>query len=170
MQIEIISIRLVSTGYVEKNIILIDEFKSSFKKVLPYTLLTLISTLLVFMGMTFFIIPGIAANLYFNLVKVDFSVSNGKLKDSVFAAFKMLKDGIFIKTLKIYLVPAVLQFLVALITNVEINPATIEQDLLKIYPYLVIALIILYPVTVCLKTAIYYNIIKERMTLLEPAN
>lgn len=162
MLVEVVSTGLVITGYIEREFFIWPEIKSGLRKVLPYTLITFLGTVGTFLGLSMFVIPGVIATLYFNIIKIDYLTSGSKLQVSFQNSIKMLKDGIFLKVLMIYILPTLLQFLLAMVINPFINPSTLEEDIYRLYPYMTIALIIIYPVSICFRTSIYFNIIKQR--------
>ncbi|QEN03825.1 hypothetical protein EW093_03620 [Thiospirochaeta perfilievii] len=161
--VEVVSTGLISTGYVDREFIIWEEIQSSIPKVVVYSFITFIGAGLIFLGLSIFIIPGILAMVYLNLLKVEYVVGNKSLKESIIATTNSLKDGYLIKILKIYIFPIILQFLLALIISPYINPLTMESDIYAIYPYLTVALIIIFPISICFRVSIYYNCIKERL-------
>lgn len=162
MLVEVVSTGLVSTGYVEREFIIWNEVKNSMPKIIQYTLITFMGAVLTFFGLSFFIIPGVIITIYFNLIKVDYVVSKTTVQLSFKNMLTNLKKGYLLKILKIYLLPIGLQFLLAIIINPYFNPQTLEQDIFTFYPYITAALIIIFPFSICFRTSIYYNIIKDR--------
>lgn len=167
---EIIATNLASTGYEEREVILVDQLWFSLKKVVPYIFLTTISTVVAIFGYSLLFLPGIITTLFFNVVKVDYVVGGRSFKDSILHSYKMFSGKILYKVIKIYLIPTLLQLLLSYILTPYLNLEMLEEQILQIYPYLVLAVILLFPLTVVFKTAIYYNIIKEGYKDLQPTN
>ncbi|MGL1894366.1 MAG: hypothetical protein OCD02_22230 [Spirochaetaceae bacterium] len=165
MLVEMISTILASTGYVEKQFLIIDEIKSNILRAIPYLFITLLAVLIAFLGVSILVIPGIIATIVFSIIKVDYSISGRKINESFKEVIKMLKFGSFIKVLKIYLLPIGLQFILGLLLNPLLKPllssATLEQDILNIYPYITVALVLIFPVAICFRTAVYFNMVKQ---------
>lgn len=162
MLVEIVSTRLVSTGYIEKEFLIVEELKAGLKLILPYTFITFITVLASFFGLSLFILPGLIAGIFFNILKVDYIIHGGKIRERFVSSVKLLNNGSFIKIVKIYILPTLLQFALAFIISPYLHPETLEQDIYKIYPYMTVGLIIIFPVSICFRTAIYFNNVKER--------
>ncbi len=162
MLVEVVSTGLASTSYVDREFIIWDEIKKSLPRIIQYTFITFLGAALTFFGLSLFVIPGVIITIFFNLLKVDYVVSGTKVKVSFQNVLKMLKEGYFIKIFKIYLLPTALQFLLAIAINPFFDPLTLEEDIYTIYPYMTIALIIIFPISICFRTSVYFNLIKDR--------
>ena len=113
-------------------------------------------------GLSFFVIPGVIVTIFFNILKVDFIINNGTIRARFKSSLELLKGDSFLKILKIYILPLVIQLIAAFVLSSFMKPETLEQDLERIYPYMSFALIIIFPMAICFRTAIYYNNIKQR--------
>ena len=167
MMVEIVCTQLVSTSYVEKDFILKDEFQRSIKKVIQYLFITLFSGLLTFIGLSMFVIPGIVVTIFSNILKVNYIVNNRTLSKTIINNVKFFKRGIIKDVLIIYSLPLLLNFLFALLINVFLDPNIItdplafNNEILVLYPYMIAGLIIFFPISICFRCALYYNILKE---------
>lgn len=162
MLVEIVAIGLTSTSYVDREFIIWEEIKKSFPRIIQYTLITFTGAVLTFLGLSLFIIPGVLLTIFFNLFKVDYVISGTKVAFSFQNVLKMMKQGYFIKVFKIYLLPTALQFLLAIVVNPFFDPLTLEEDIYTLYPYITIALILIFPISICFRTSVYFNLLKDR--------
>jgi hypothetical protein len=168
MLVEIVSTKLAATGYVDNEFIIADEMKKGVRFVVPYFLITMLAAFASFIGLSLLVFPGVIALIFFNLYKVEYIIQGGKLKDSFLSTLKLLNDGSFIKIIKIYVLPILLQFAMALLLNIFLRPESLEEDIFRLYPYMTAGIIIVFPISICFRTAIYFNNIKYRQ--LKPSN
>lgn len=162
MVVEIVSTKLASAGYIEFEFNMANELKNSLRLVLPYTLITLLAMFATFVGLSFFIIPGIAITIFFNILKIDFIINGGLIRDRFKSSLTLLNGSSFLKIAKIYILPLIIQLAIAFIITPYVNPDTLEAEIERIYPYMSAGLIIIFPVTICFRTSIYFNNIKQR--------
>lgn len=162
MLVEIVSTILVSSGYVDIDFNITEQLNSGLKIVLPYTLITLLAIGSTFLGLSFFILPGIIVTIFFNILKVDFIINKGTIRDRFKSSIELLKEGSFFKIVKIYMLPMLLQLLMAFVISPFMKPETLEQDIERIYPYMSLGIIVVFPISICFRTAIYYNNIKNK--------
>lgn len=169
LTVEIVSISMVSTGYIDREFNIWNDIKRSIPRLLNYTLITATGVFAVFLGLNLFIIPGIVATLFFNLIKVDYCVNDGiKLFSSVKSVIESLKNGYIFKVLRIYTLPSALQFLIGFAITPFFHLETLEQDIFRLYTWFTLALILVFPVSVCFRVSVFYNLLKERT--LNPPN
>lgn len=159
--VEIVSKKLASTSYLYFDFIFILEIKKSIKKLLPFILISLVGLIITFIGFSVFVLPGIFAVLFFNILKVHFIVNDKLIKDSILDVINLLKKGNFFKTLQIYMIPLTLQVLLSVLSNSIINIETLEEDLIRMFPYLIGLLILVFPISMCFNTSLYFNLVKE---------
>lgn len=162
MLVEIVSTKLVCTSYVDIEFVISKQLKNSLPTVLPYTIITFMALFVTFFGFSIFIIPGILGSIFFNMLKVDFIINNGTIRERIKSTVELFKGGSFSKIIKIYILPIVLQFALGFLISSFLQAETLEQDIERLFPFMTAGIIIFFPISVCFKTAIYYNNIKQR--------
>ncbi len=162
LSVEIISTRLVATSYMEMEFNLKSEIIYSIKRSIPYLFVILVGGIISFIGYSMLVIPGVIISMIVNLVKVDFLTYNFSLISSLKNIFTLLKEGAFSKLFIIYILPTLLQFLFALFLNPYLAKGGLEESLYNIFPYLIGFLIVIFPVSICFRDSVYFNLLKYK--------
>lgn len=169
--VQFVAINLVATSYVDKEVNLFDQFKLGSKKVIPLLFISYLSLLVTLLGIVLMVFPGILAMMFYDVYVVDFVTSNRSFKESFNNTYKLFNFKRVLKILKIYMIPVVVLFIIVLfVYPIGISLEEVDIMLNNFYPYLTVLSILIFPLSIVFKTAIYYNLIKEGYKDLKPTN
>ena len=159
--IEFVSTDFASTGYIDKEFIILNEIKKSLKFMLPYCFLTIISFLFTLLGVSVFIVTSFVVNMFFNLIKVDYIINKKSIKSSFLNITNYLKKGNFFKILKIQLLPILLQFIFAFILSPYLTNEALGSLDFTVFTYITLSLAVIFPISICFRVSLYFNLLKE---------
>lgn len=168
--VSIISIKLVSTSYVDEEIILTDQVAYSIRKLIPFVLISYLSVILFILGFLLFIVPGVISLVYFEALKVDYVTSGRTLKESMVHTYKLFNRSILFRVMKVYAIPLLLLLLISFFTAPMISVNNFEEQFNMLYPYLSLISIVIFPINTVFITDVYYNVVKEGYRELQSSN